>query len=187
MRVSGRALAALVVTLIGACATTQVVEQAAPLAETAFEVAGRLSARRGNEGAAAGFRWRHRSGEDALTFTNPLGSTLAQLDGGPGGVRLTFPDGRVTEARDWEALTLQALGAPLPVRGLAWWIRGSPHPGSRHALERDRALRPLVLRQDGWEVVYGYRDDSARPRTLRLTYPDTEVRLAIDTWNDEAR
>ena len=28
-------------------------------------------------------------------------------------------------------------------------------------LERDAAGRPLVLRQQGWEIVYAYADDAA--------------------------
>ena len=41
---------------------------------------------------------------------------------------------------------------------------------------------PTVLRQDGWEIVYGYRDDGARPSRLVLAYPGIEVRLALDSY-----
>jgi hypothetical protein len=37
-----------------------------------------------------------------------------------------------------------------------------------------------VLRQDGWEIVFGYRDDGARPSRLVLAYPGIEVRVAVD-------
>jgi len=154
------------------------------LADESFEIAGRLSARHGSEAAAANFRWMHRADRDQLTLATPLGSTLARLEGTVARVRLELPDGRVSDAPDWEALTTSVLGAPIPVRGLAWWVRGAPHPGSQHTIERDTASRASVLWQDGWEIVYGYAEAGERPARLRLTYPDTELRLVLDTWSD---
>ena len=156
--------------------------RAAP--DAAFDIAGRLSARRGTQGAAANFRWSHRGDRDSLTFASPLGSTLAQLEGTATGVTLTMPDGRVIEAADWEALTVRTLGAPVPVRGLSSWVRGVAHAGSAHTVERDPLGRPSVLRQDGWEIVYAYAGDSARPLRLQLSHVDTELRLVIDDWGD---
>jgi len=118
-------------------------------------------------------------------LSTPLGSTLARLEGSASSVRLDLPDGRVAEAPDWSSLTSQVLGAPIPVRGLAWWVRGAPHPGSAHTIERDASARASVLWQDGWEIVYSYADGGGeRPTRLRLTYPDTELRLVFDAWSD---
>jgi hypothetical protein len=55
------------------------------------------------------------------------------------------------------------------------------HPGAPHAIERDASGRVLVLRQDGWSVVYAYDDRGAALR-LYATYPDLEVRIVIDAW-----
>lgn len=172
--------------MLAACSSTPLLRETATLslADEPFEIAGRLSARHGNEAAAANFRWTHRADRDELTLATPLGSTLARIDGTQGQVRLELPDGRVADAPDWEALTLKVLGAPIPVRGLAWWLRGVPHPGSVHTIERDAAARASVLWQNGWEIVYGYNEAGARPTRLRLTYPDTELRLVLDAWND---
>ena len=172
--------------MLAACASAPVQRTAAPVsqADEPFEIAGRLSARHGNEAAAANFRWVHGAARDELTLATPLGSTLARLDGTAGQVRLELPDGRVTIAPDWEALTSKVLGAPIPVRGLTWWLRGAPHPGSPHTIERDTSARASVLRQDGWEIVYAYGEASDRPVRLRLTFPDTELRLALDAWSD---
>ena len=158
--------------------------QARSTPDADFDIAGRLSARQGTQGAAASFRWSHRGDRDSLAFASPLGSTLAQLEGTASGVTLTMPDGRVIQAHDWEALTARTLGAPMPVRGLASWVRGVAHGGSAHSVERDPLGRPAVLRQDGWEIVYAYADDSPRPFRLQLTYVDAELRLVIDRWDD---
>jgi outer membrane lipoprotein LolB len=99
-------------------------------------------------------------------------------------VTLTMPDGRTIEAADWEALTVRTLGAPVPVRGLASWVRGVAHRSTPHSVERDALGRASLLRQDGWEIVYAYAGESLRPLRLQLSYVDTELRLVIDNWDD---
>ncbi len=96
-------------------------------------------------------------------------------------------DGHRAEASDWEALTQQAFGFPLPITGLAAWIRGVPRGGAPYAIEPDTAGRTAVLRQDGWEIVYGYADGpGAVPSRLRLVYPDIEIRIVVDRWRPPA-
>jgi outer membrane lipoprotein LolB len=181
------ALCVFAAALLAACASAPPVRTtsaSASVADAPFEISGRLSARHGSEAAAANFRWIHRVDRDQLTLATPFGSTLAHLEGTAAQVRLELPDGRVAEARDWEALTSRVLGAPIPLRGLAWWVRGAPHPGSSHTVEGAASARPSVLLQDGWEIVYSYGESGDRPSRLRLTYPDTELRLVLDEWSD---
>ena len=59
---------------------------------------------------------------------------------------------------DWSALTRDVFGVAIPVDGLASWIQAQPVAGRAFDLERDAAGRPLVLRQQGWEIVYAYAD-----------------------------
>ena len=177
-------LARLAIVMLAGCATVAPVVDAPTAApDVAFDAAGRLSARHGREAATANFRWSHDRGRDELSLASPLGQTLARLTGDASGVRLELPDGRTAEAGDFEALTANVLGAPVPVRGLAWWIRGAAHPRSRAQVERDAAARVSVLRQDGWEIVYDWSADASRPVRLRMTYPDTEIRLVVDEWS----
>jgi len=182
-----RAVALALAAALSACATPPRVDvgaAAAAPADVSFELAGRLSARHGEAGVAAGFRWRHAPGTDELVLSTPFGQALARLSGGADGVVLERQDGGVARSGDWETLTREALGVPVPVRGLAWWVRGMPHPASGHLVERDTAGRATVLRQDGWEIVYGYRDESVQPSRLVLGYPGIELRLAVDSRVD---
>lgn len=182
-------LGATVGWLAGACATPSTRQAAIETdiaADTSFEVSGRLSARHGSNGAAASFRWTHRPASDEFLISTPLGQALARLSGSAAVVRLETTDGRSEEAPDWEALTAKVLGAPIPVRGLAWWVRASPRAGSAHSAELDAARRVASLRQDGWEIVYEYDGDAKRPSRLRLRYPDVEIRLVLDSWSDAA-
>ena len=181
---------ALAAALFAGCAAIEPVAPApaapvVPVADAAFAIDGRLSARRGPDAVAAGFSWRHDPARDALVVTSPLGQTLAELAGdtAEGRVRLVLADGRGDAARDWAVLTERALGFPLPVGALSSWVRGTPHGASAYTVEADRAGRAIVLRQDGWEVVYDYpAADDHRPSRLRLTDAETEVRIVIERW-----
>ncbi len=171
--------------LLSACAAMHTAVPVSPgtAADEPFSVEGRLSARRGGEGIAGSFVWVHAVDRDTITLDTPLGQTVARLSGSSGDARVELADGSVTEATDWEKLTQRTLGVPLPVSGLAWWLRGVPQPRAPATIEPDVAGRPVVLRQEGWEIVYAYADAaSRRPSRMRLAWPDVEVRLAIDRW-----
>ena len=148
-----------------------------------FAVNGRLAARHGTEGVSANFRWRHEGAQDMLELVSPLGQTIARMSGSAGHVELERSDGRREVAESWDALTQHGLGWTLPVGGLASWIQGSPRPGSQSTTENQTDT--AVLRQDGWTIVYNAvieTDAGRRPSRLTLTYPDIEVRLAVDEW-----
>jgi outer membrane lipoprotein LolB len=161
--------------------------QTAPLvAHETFEAAGRLSARHGAEALAANFQWRHAADHDDIELVTPLGQTIALLTGDGTGVRLQAADGRVLVADNWSALTEQGLGWPLPVEGLKYWMQGSARQGAAFTAEPGEDGRPSVLRQDGWTIVYQtYAEAPAgvwRPSRLTASYPEVELRLAIDRW-----
>jgi len=185
-----RAVAAAGAVLLCSCAPALVDRSApaSPLAAqaAAFELTGRLSARRGNDALSANFRWTHEQQRDELDLSSPLGQTIARLSSDASGVRLQTPDGRVETAGDWAALTTRALGWPLPVEGLASWIQGVPRAGVPAAVERASDGMPAALRQDGWSVVYQAfergSDGLSRPKRLTLDFPEVELRIAVDSW-----
>ncbi|HXX86037.1 MAG TPA: lipoprotein insertase outer membrane protein LolB [Casimicrobiaceae bacterium] len=155
-------------------------------ARPAFELAGRLSLKRGGEALTANFRWQHTPGQDEIDLASPTGQTLARLYGAPGIASLQTADGRVETAVDWNALTARALEWSLPVEGLGFWIQGIPRPGAAFTVEPGAGTEPGVLRQDGWTIVYlAFGQDEngvSRPARMVLSYPDVELRLAVDAW-----
>ena len=159
-------------------------------AEPAFAAQGRLSARHGNDAVAVHFDWSHTAALDAFDVATPLGQTVARMRRDASGVRVERPNEAPVEYRDWTALMQAVLGAPIPVDGLAYWVQALPGPGSSSDLERDDAGRALVLRQQGWEIVYAYHDASARPSRLVMRYPGSdpvEVRIVVDAFNPTAQ
>lgn len=185
---AGQAIA--LAALFGGCAPVALERTsglgAPPAPQASFDIAGRLSVRHGDDALTANFRWRHASGRDELELASPLGQMVALLSGDASNVRLQTADGRVATASDWSALTAQGLGWPLPVDGLAFWIQGTPRPGSAFGTEAGDDGRVALLRQDGWTIVYhAYTQAAAadwRPARMTLSYPDVELRIAVDLW-----
>ena len=170
--------------LVAGCATAPTLAPpVTPAAiDAAFTIEGRLSARRGSEGATANFTWHHVPPRDDLVVTTPLGQALAEISGDRATARyeLRMADGRRDDAPDWAALMDRVLGAPVPVEGLSAWIVGTPRPGAPYWVESDAAGRAGVLRQDGWDIVYAYADGEARlPARLQLTQADLEIRIVV--------
>lgn len=183
------AVAVALAALAAGCAQTPVVtssvERAPPFVDAPFVAEGRLSARHGSDAVAVEFKWRHAPPRDELTVSTPLGQTVAELtgDASAGVVEVRTADGRSDSAADWSALTRRALGFPLPLGGLAAWVRAAPRAGAPYTIEKAPDGRISVLRQEGWEIVYDYPDGAAsRPSRLRISYPEFEIRVVIDGW-----
>jgi outer membrane lipoprotein LolB len=174
--------------LAGCTSTPQ--REAAPIrfpdARSAFEIAGRLSARHDADAFAASFHWSHEPNRDELDLLSPLGQTVARLSGDASGVALRTPDGKVETANDWTTLTSRGLGWALPVEGLSFWIQGAPRKDAPFTAEAGEDGMPGILRQDGWTIVYhAFAKDASgvsRPARMTLDYPGIELRLVIDTW-----
>jgi outer membrane lipoprotein LolB len=88
-----------------------------------------------------------------LDLASPLGTTLARVETGPQGARLTEPGSPPRELRgpSAEALAEQALGFALPASGIGDWIVGRPvaQRASNTTLQQGRVSE---IEQDGWTI-----------------------------------
>jgi outer membrane lipoprotein LolB len=189
-RFAGIALACATIALC-ACTTapSRQAETAAPTVDQPFAIDGRLSAKRGSEGAAANFAWNHERERDRIDFASPFGQVYARIDANNDRIVVERPGGATDAYPDWRSMTIALLGAPVPMDDLAFWIRGAARARTAATVERDAQGRVLVLRQQAWEIVYTYADDAppGRPTRLVLKYPDVEpveVRIVVDRWGD---
>jgi outer membrane lipoprotein LolB len=156
-----------------------------PKTDEPFNVDGRLSARQGTKAATVHFRWTHQPPRDEMAIATPMGQSVAELQGDSsrGVVEIRTAEGKHDTAADWATLTERALGFRLPIGGLSEWIRAAPQRDQPYTIETDAQGRVALLRQNGWEIVYDYADDSARrPTRYRISYPDLEIRMVIDQW-----
>lgn len=176
---------------LSACTTVapRTTETAVASADRPFAIDGRLSAKRGSDGASASFAWNHEPGRDRIDLASPFGQVLARVDGGTNRVVVERPGGATETYPDWSTMTIALLGAPVPVDDLAFWIRGAAREGGAASVERDAIGRVQLLRQQGWEIVYSYPDDApgAMPSRVVLRRPDAEpveVRVVVDRWGE---
>lgn len=180
-----RAFAAAVLLLLFAgCAVFDPAPQLPPAAS--FDMVGRVLVSGEGRAFSSNLRWRHDALSDELWLMSPVGQTLAHIAADGAGATLTTPDQQEYRALSAESLTRRALGWPLPLGGLRYWIQAAPAPGNNAAtVTRDAAGRVSLLEQDGWSVRYAYPDPpapAALPRRLDLTRGEQQIRLVIDTW-----
>lgn len=160
-----RAAWLLLAALLGACAQVEIKPPAGALE---FDLAGRIAARYGKESFTGNVAWRHARGGDEMLISTPMGQGVARIVRQGEAVILTTAEPREYRATDAESLTERVLGFPVPLEGLADWVRGRPSP---------------ALEGRGWKIEYQDYDEQRRPTRMRLTYQGIELRLAISQWN----
>ncbi len=177
--------------LLAGCAVTPTSEstgqygEKSPAAISDWQLSGRFSLTRQDQGWHASLFWQERGDQYQLKISGPLGQGAFRLRGDADGVLLEQSDGQTLAARDAEALLYQATGWHLPVSGLRYWIRGLPVPESHAQASRDAQGRLTRLEQAGWVITYSrfeLIDGVYWPIKLRLVRADISLRLVIDNW-----
>jgi outer membrane lipoprotein LolB len=151
-----------------------------------FVLEGRVAVKSGEQNYSGGLRWERRPADEVVLLSTPLGQGLAEIRRDARGLTLTDAEGKRHEARDIDSLALQALGAPIPLSGLVYWISARPRPDAPHVAQLDAAGRVERLEQDGWRIDYDrYQTRVARELPARLFArrgEDIEFRLVVDAW-----
>ena len=139
-----------------------------------YALRGRVAVARGDDGFSGALRWVQAGAKARLELDGPLGVGGARYDLDPASV-----DGAALE---------QALGVPVPVASLRYWLLGVPDPAlaAEESLEVG-AARLAALRQAGWSVVYaryapvpGTRLEL--PQRIEVTREGVRLRLLVEGW-----
>ncbi len=177
------AIAALAALLLAGCAALS--GPAAP--SVPFDALGRLLVSGEGRAFSAAFRWRHEIPVNEIWLMSPAGTTLAQLRADDSGATLTTADQQEYRAFSAEGLTRRALGWPLPLARLQYWMRGAAAPDvAAEVVERDARGRLSLLEQDGWLVRYAYpeAEPAVLPQRLDLEHGGQRIRMVIDAWRE---
>jgi outer membrane lipoprotein LolB len=153
---------------------------------TDWELQGRISVTRGEQGWHAGLDWENHADRFRLQVSGPLGQGAMQLAGDAQGVTLLDADGRLYRAADAESLMQQVAGWQLPVSGLRYWVRGIPDPEVHLEVMLDGEGRLQQLRQSGWTIRYQrfvLVNGVEWPDKLTLEHDDLVLKLVIDQWH----
>jgi len=150
-----------------------------------WSFSGRIGVSAGDEGFNGRLRWSQRQDSYEATVSGPFGAGSVRLDGDGRRVRLTDPEGEVTELVDAEHDLHTMYGWTIPVASLRYWALGIPDPATPAVTEFGEDGQLARLAQNSWVVEIGqYREASGQPMPRRITASSTEtrVRLVIDGW-----
>jgi len=149
-----------------------------------FLLTGRIAVSQGQQRHAVNITWQHSAARDEIFLATPLGQGLAELTRDAAGARLTTAERREFNAPDWQALSVQVFGFPLPLSALPRWLQGEV-PAEALGVKYDGAGRPQRMVVDGWQVAYlDYAGNAvdALPALIEMKREDIEVRWKIDDW-----
>ena len=161
----------------------------------AIDVSGRLSLRYQQDGKQqavyGSFTWSQSRQETAITLLSPLGQTLATINIGAGQATLQQAGQPPRIASDVDALTVQALGWPLPIAGLRDWLQGfGEDAGGRRFTAIPNADDSFsVTTADQWQIQYSNWQESGAesyPKRIDLTRNTAQagevaIRIAISS------
>jgi outer membrane lipoprotein LolB len=152
---------------------------------TDWQLRGRVSLTRGDQGWHAGLDWENHPDSYRLQVAGPLGQGALRLTGSPLQVVLEDAEGRRYVAADAESLLLEVTGWELPVAGLRDWVRALPVPDVPATVQRSDDGRVARITQSGWTIDYlrfAAVEGMQWPVRMRMARDDLAVRLVIDQW-----
>lgn len=154
-----------------------------------WELSGKLAVKQPSDsGTAIINHWiQEREAYDLELSSSFLGMGRTSLQGVPGFISLTLPDGETYRSGDPEALIQAATGWQLPLNSLVWWIRGLPGPEGDFRLLFDENNQLAMIRQQGWEIRYdrwqSFIDSYPKlPARITAVKEDKRVRLVVTHW-----
>ncbi len=181
---------ALALAALGGCAAVAPLPAGMRSYTDELTLAGRLSLRypvQGKTQSVQGkFLWsQHRDATD-IELYSPLGQTLARISIAPGVATLEQSGGERRVAASADALTEEALGWPLPVDGMRYWLQGFVRDagGRMQAAMPDSGQR---FDSDGWQLSYPTwqaHGSVAVPKRVDAVRGDIALRIVIDDWRD---
>ena len=148
---------------------------------------GRAAVSADGQGWSGSVHWVQESGALDLRLMAPLGTGTLRLTGVPERLRIRASGGTDFVSYDPAYDLGRALGAPLPIEALRWWVLGIPDPGSAaSALELDVGGRATGFSQGGWRVGfprYTEHDGTVIPGIVTAEADGASVRLVIEDWS----
>ncbi|MBI2381475.1 MAG: outer membrane lipoprotein LolB [Gammaproteobacteria bacterium] len=147
---------------------------------------GRFGFKRNKDAFAASLSWTQGPEGYALELVGPLGQDIAHLQGQPGAHRIDLPGRPSQSGPDVEELLDDAIGYPLPLNKLGYWVRGLPAPGGADVRELDAQGRLARIEDDGWEVSflrYQRIGDRELPTRINLANRWFTLKFAILGWD----
>jgi outer membrane lipoprotein LolB len=185
-------LLVLVVVLLSACATREPRPAGAWLQERqswfeerdAWTIDGRVGLSDGERGGSLAFTWQAAGEEHHIHLRTTTGGRQWRLNFSPGYALLEGSDVDRLVASHPDPIVEEAVGWPIPMQALAWWIRGLlPPGGGRARFAEDGTLEGIS--DPVWQLSYQRFSDvegQLLPTRLQAESDPYRVRIVIRDW-----
>lgn len=150
-----------------------------------WEMTGRAAVATATDGWTASVAWSQRAADSELRLQGTLGVGGVRVRGDGQSFEIETSKGEKIASDDAAAALQQAVGVPLPVSALRFWLLGVPAPGMPAIEELDEQGRLVRLEQDGWQATYdryAYQKDAWLPGRMRLEKGAVRVRVVVHQW-----
>lgn len=168
--------------VLAACATSR--PAAPPLGADDFILTGRVLVRQSDRADVLRLHWSHVGTVDEVRLETSLGQTVAEILLNPQRAHVHLGDGREFDSADDTELAQEVVGAPVPLRRFASWLRAEPGADAQH-VERGDGGRVIGMQEAGWILGYsgyGAADSVPGPSLIDARKGDVVVRVKIETW-----
>lgn len=165
--------------------SAQRARETAVLAQTRWQLNGRIAVSNGDDGGNASVEWRQDGGRYDLRLRAPVSGKNWRLHGDADSATLEGVREHALTGSDAAELLAREANWQLPVAELEYWVRGLRAPGTAAELTFDEAQRPAKLQQSGWTIEYReyFADrEPALPRKVFATKGKHRVRLFVEDW-----
>jgi outer membrane lipoprotein LolB len=188
-----RLLALMLVLVAAGCRTVPVAapvdwpaEKRARQELSDWTMSGRAAVATANDGWSAGIRWQQEGTASELNLSGALGIGGVRVRSDGAAFTVDTSKGEHIEAEDASAALEQAIGVPLPVTHLRYWLLGVPSPASPANEERGDNGHLSKLEQDGWVITYDRyvpRGERTLPARVVMERAPVRVRVVVDKWD----
>lgn len=149
-----------------------------------WTISGRVGLSDGRRGGSLAFRWQADNDHHTIHLSTTTGGKQWRLEFSPGRAVLEGSDVGKLEGEDPDPLVERAVDWPIPVRDLAWWIRGLLPPGPGEVRFNDDGTLAGVD-DPVWTLDYRrFSEVEGRllPVLLQAESEPYRVRVAIRKW-----
>lgn len=148
-------------------------------------LAGRVGVDAPHHSGSASLDWCQRGAYMKLLFSGPFGLGAVKLWGTARTLYVRNAKGQTWVSDAPQQALVSALGWPLPVASLRYWVLGLPAPVSGAALQIGSRGLLRDLQQQGWHVhyqTYLLQAGFLLPQRLLLTRGATRIKLLVSRW-----
>ncbi|MBL8301044.1 MAG: outer membrane lipoprotein LolB [Rhodanobacteraceae bacterium] len=163
----------------------QRLREAVLLAQSRWQLSGRIAVSNGDDGGNAEVDWSQDGARYDLRLRAPVTGKNWRLHGDRNFATLEGVRDEVLRGSNAAELLAREVNWQLPVNELEYWVRGLRAPGAKAELVFDEVQRPAKLLQSGWTIEYReyFADrEPALPRKVFATKGRHRVRLFVEGW-----